>query len=106
MIPEYECTGHESWGYTGPYTKVYAEFPEGYTGPITVTHPNGQKKTIVIDAVCVPEFGPSDQEVEAAVRQTLEGLGTLPALWDWKKYLPYIAIAGLGITILYLAVKK
>jgi len=89
-----------SWGHPGPYTVAYAEYPEGYIGPITVTHPNGQSKVIMVEAVHTPEFGPSDQEVEAKVIATLKELGTLPALVEWKKYIPWIAAAGLGITLL------
>jgi len=109
-MPEYVCTGSESWtGHPGPYSEAYAEFPEGYAGPITVTHPNGQSKIIIVEAICAPAgsgFGPSDQEIEAAVRAALSELGTLPALWDWKKYLPYIAIGGIGIAILVFAFRK
>jgi len=107
----YVCKGNETWtGHPGPYSEAYAEFTaEGYAGPITVTHPNGQSKIIVVEAICAPEgsgLGPCDQEVEAAVRVALGELGTLPALWDWKKYLPYIAIGGIGIVILWVALKK
>lgn len=98
--------GEHSWGHPGPYTVAYAEYPQGYAGPITVTHPNGESKVIIVEAVHTPEFGPSDQEVEAAVIAALGELGTLPALWDWKKYLPYIAIVGIGIAIVAVVVKK
>ncbi|GAI22310.1 unnamed protein product, partial [marine sediment metagenome] len=77
-----------------------AEFPEGYAGPITVTHPNGQSKIIIVEAICAPEgsgLGPSDQEVEAAVIAALSELGTLPALVDWKKYLPWIGMGVIGL---------
>lgn len=96
-----------TWGHPGPYTTAYATFgPDGYIGPITVTHPNGHSKVIMVDAVVAPEVGPSDQEVEAAVVATLQELGTLPAFWDWKKYLPYIAIGGIGLVILVVALRK
>jgi len=96
-----------TWGHLLPYTVAYATFgPYGYLGPITVTHPNGQSKVIIVEAKVEPSLGPSDQEVEAAVKATLQELGTLPALWDWKKYLPYIAITGIGVTILYFTFRK
>ena len=90
--------GEHSWGHAGPYTKAYATFgPQGYVGPITVTHPNGQTKVIMVEAVVAPEVGPSDQEVEAAVIAALSELGTLPALWDWKKALPWIGMGVIGL---------
>ncbi|MBA7627715.1 hypothetical protein ES703_35182 [subsurface metagenome] len=105
----YVCTGTESWtGHPGPYSEAYAEFPEGYAGPITVTHPNGQSKIIIVDAICAPEgsgLGPSDQEVEAAVIAALSELGTLPALVDWKKYLPW-GIAGVFALVLIISLAR
>ena len=96
-----------TWGHAGPYTRAYATFgPDGYVGPITVTHPNGQSKVIIVTAVYAPEIGPTDQEVEAAVKATLEELGALPALVPWKTYLPYIAIAGIVVTGLVLWLRK
>ena len=96
-----------SWGHAGPYTWAYATIgPEGYAGPITVTHPNGQSKVIMVTAVFKPEWGPSDQEVEAEVIAALSELGTLPALWDWKKYIPWIIAGGLGLAIVIFLARK
>ncbi len=98
-----------SWGYAGPYTRTYAEFLEGYAGPIKVTHPNGQSTTIIAErGQCALDAGmpPSDQDVEAAVIAALSELGTLPALVDWRKYLPWILAGGLGLTIMILLARK
>lgn len=95
-----------TWGHAGPYTRAYATFgPDGYVGPITVTHPNGQSKVIIVTAVYAPEIGPTDQEVEAEVKATLEELGALPALVDWKKYLPW-GIAGVLVLALIITLAR
>ena len=98
-----------SWGYAGPYTRTYAEFLEGYAGPIKVTHPNGQSKTIIAErGQCAIDAGmsPSDQDVEKAVIAALEELGALPALIPWGTYLPYIVIGGIVVTGLVLWLRK
>jgi len=94
-----------SWGYAGPYTRTYAEFLEGYAGPIKVTHPNGQSKTIIAErGQCALDAGmpPSDQDVETAVIAALSELGALPALVDWRKYLPW-GIAGVLVLALIIS---
>ena len=100
----FDPEGH-SWGYAGPYTRTYAEFLEGYAGPIKVTHPNGQSKTIIVEAEYYPGIGPTDQEVEAAVIAALSELGALPALVDWKKYLPW-GIAGVLVLALIISLAR
>ena len=96
-----------SWGYAGPYTMTYAEFLEGYAGPIKVTHPNGQSKTIMAEDTH-PEWGmgPCDQDVERAVKAALEELGALPSLVPWKTYLPIIVMGGIVVTGLVLWLRK
>lgn len=93
---------YASWtGYPGPYFAAYAEFIEGYAGPIKVTHPNGQSKVVMAEDTHPEwELGPSDQDVERAVIAALEELGALPALVDWKKYLPWLIGGGLGLALL------
>ena len=98
----------QTWGYAGPYTRTYAEFLEGYAGPIKVTHPNGQSKTIIVEpGEYAKEWGmpPSDQDVEAAVIAALSDLGALPALVDWKKYLPW-GIAGVLVLALIISLAR
>ena len=96
-----------TWGYPGPYTTTYATFgPDGYMGPITVTHPNGRSKVITVEPLYAPHLGPSDQEVEAAVKAAFDELGALPGLIPWKTYLPIIAIGGIILTGLVLWLRK
>lgn len=92
-----------TWGYAGPYTWQYATF-ESYVGPITVAAAGRIK--IVYAENTHPEYGlgPCDQDVERAVIAAVNELIALPV--SWTKYLPYLAIGGIGLVILIVALKK
>jgi len=95
--------GEPTWGHAGPYTWQYATF-ESYVGPITVTA-DGRSKIVYAENTH-PEYGlgPCDQDVERAVIAAVNELIALPV--SWTKYLPYIAIGGIGLVILIVALKK
>ncbi len=97
--------GEPSWGHAGPYTVQYAEF-ESYVSPITVCYPpTGRCKTVMAENTH-PEYGlgPCDQDVERAVIAALDEIRGLPVVWT--KYLPYIAIGGIGLAVLILMLRK
>jgi len=49
-------------------------------------------------------FGPCDQDVERAVMAALDEIRGLPVVWT--KYLPYLAIGGIGLAVLIVLLKK